>query len=182
MNVAAVRQTADWLADATTGVNALLASVPRDVGDPAPPDVTIYDETTAPWVARLSVPRGKTGNGPLLLVRGGDEVLLPLFGDQGDGGWTAFEVLVAYVRRAPVETVESDDAVRDCLQTLRAAARSIALQYQTQEAAPRRTHVDLARPTLRLVRDNSRVEDELIYAMLAITFPAADSWAMAATA
>jgi hypothetical protein len=184
--VAAVRQVAAWLADGTTGVNALLASVPKDVGDPTPPSVTIYDETTAGWVAGGTIPRGKTGNVPLLLVRGPDVQPIPIFPTQGENGYAPCQVLVAYVRRAPVNQltpVERDDAVRDALQTMRAVARSIALQYDTPEANPRRTHVDLDRPSRQLARSQEELAgDELILFTLSITFPALDTWSMASTA
>jgi hypothetical protein len=185
MIVAAIRQTADWLADGTTGVNALLAAVPKDVTDTAPPTVTIYDETRDAWVARGAVPRAKTGNGPLLLLRGPDEAELPIFGTQGDAGAVPVEVRVLYLRRALAATVDSDDAVRDVYQTFRAIARSLALQYDTQEAAPARNSVDLYRPTLRVLRglaplDPNKPDGELITGALAITFPAVDPWAMAA--
>lgn len=184
MIAAAVRQVADWLGDATTGVNALRASVPGDSGEAAPAAVTIYDETREPWVARGTVPREKTGTGPLLLVRGPDEAGVPIFGSQG-GGYAECEVLVCYVRRAPAAgstAVESDDAVRDVYQTVRIIARSIALQYDTQEANPSRMSVGLDRPTLRFLRQSAPLapDGELITGMLAITFPAVDPWAMAA--
>lgn len=186
MIVAAIRQTADWLAHASTGVNALLASVPKDVTDTVPANVTIYDETRDAWVARGQVNRTKTGTGPLLLVRGPDELEVPIFGTQGDGGASPCEVRVLFIRRAPAASVESDDAMRDVYQTLRACARSLALQYDTQEAAPARNSVDLHRPTLRVLRgtvplDPSKPDGELITGALSITYPAVDPWAMAST-
>jgi hypothetical protein len=183
--VAAVRQVADWLADLTTGVNALLASVPKDVGDPAPPNVTIYDETRDAWVAVGVVNRAAGNAGPLLLIRGGDGQELPLFPTQGDGGYVPCEVLIAYVRRAIVNQatpVPTDDAVRDALQTMRAVARSLALQYTAQQANPRRTQVDLDRPSIRLDRSQEKLgESELILMSLSVTLPALDSWSMGVT-
>lgn len=182
MIAAAVRQTADWLADATTGVNAIRSTVPRDGGEPAPAAVTIYDETREPWIARRQVPRKKTGSGPLLLVAGPDEVEVPIFGSQGDQGFAPCEVMVAYVRRAPIATEESDDVVRDVYQTLRIAARSLALQYTEQEANPTRMSVGLDRPTVKILRTAEPFGDdgEVISGLLSITYPAIDPWAMAA--
>jgi hypothetical protein len=182
---AAVRQVADWLADGVTGVNALRLSVPMDNGETAPAAVTIYDETREPWVARGTVPRAKTGTGPLLLVRGPDELAVPIFGTQGNGGYADCEVLVCYVRRAPAAgstAVESDDAVRDVYQTMRIIARAIALQYTEQEANPSRQSVSLDRPTVRFLRQTAPLspDGELITGMLSLTFPANDPWAMAA--
>lgn len=181
MIVDGVRQTAVWLADATTGVNALRSSVPRDSGEAAPPAVSIYDETRSAWVARGVVPRGKTGSGALILVRGADETDVPLFPGEG-GGFTPLGVRIAYVRRADVSLVESDDAVRDALQTLRICARSIASQWLSQQAMPTRNQVDFDRPLFKIVRSAEELAgDDLILAEAHITYPAVDTWAMAAT-
>lgn len=51
-----VRIVAAWLADATHGVNALLASVPKDGADAVPASVTLYNEVTHPEIARGQVP------------------------------------------------------------------------------------------------------------------------------
>jgi hypothetical protein len=70
--VAAELLVARRLAHETKGVNAMLAELPMDTSDgdrPAPADVTIYNEIEDNWVARGTVPRKKTGNGPLVLVR-----------------------------------------------------------------------------------------------------------------
>src|SRR5580765_2301672 len=59
---------ADWLADATNGVNALLLVVPVESGD-VPDPVTINDSTRHPWVARWDTPREKeVVDGPILAV------------------------------------------------------------------------------------------------------------------
>jgi hypothetical protein len=113
----------------------------------------------------------------LLLVRGPDAVEVPVF-----SGFAPCEVQVCYVRRAPAATVESDDAVRDVYQTMRAIARSIALQYDTQEANPTRMSVGLDRPTLEIRRQTAPLapDGELITGVMSLTFPAIDPWAMAA--
>lgn len=51
-----VRIIADWLAHGTYGVNAYLPSVPREAGITQAANVTIYDETRHPEVARGQVP------------------------------------------------------------------------------------------------------------------------------
>lgn len=67
--VAAIRCVADWLADATEGVNAHLARVPRDGDDPAPPPIaTIADTTRTGWAARGLLPRGEPAALPLVVV------------------------------------------------------------------------------------------------------------------
>lgn len=57
MHLEAVRIVADALADATIGVSAIVASVPRDAGDAAPPAIAgIYDDSRTGWVARGELP------------------------------------------------------------------------------------------------------------------------------
>lgn len=188
MIVPAVRQTADWLRDATSGVNALRGSVPRDVGEAAPAAVTVYDEMTDEWVARGAVPRAKTGAGPLLLVRGPDELDVPLFPTQGQNGGplTTCSVWLLYVRRVDVAgsaAVASDDVVRDAFQTLRIAARAIASQWTEQEAMPARNGVDFDRPTFTILRQSAELSDtETVVGVARIDYPAVDAWAMAASA
>lgn len=68
MRVEVVRIIADWLADATYGVNAMLAEVPRDNGDPQPADVTIADETRHDWVSRGVATKTVLDAGPYIAV------------------------------------------------------------------------------------------------------------------
>lgn len=186
MIVAAVRQVADWLDDGTTGVNAQLATLPPDgvLVESAPPAVTVWDATRFEWVARGEVPRALTGNGPLLLVRGPDELVLPIFGGVEGGGWTDVEVLVAYVDRPSLAT-PSDDVLRHAYETLRAATRALQQRFNTAgAAAPERMRVSLDRPTLRFTAAQSPLQDdgdEFILAGLTITIPAFDIWAMGST-
>lgn len=57
MSHIAVRMVADWLQDATYGIDAIAAVVPRDGSDSAPPTVHVYDETRHGWVARNQIPK-----------------------------------------------------------------------------------------------------------------------------
>lgn len=61
MSHVGVRLLATQLADATNGVNAMAALVPRLGTDAAPPTLTIYNETQHGWVARGQVPKPQTG-------------------------------------------------------------------------------------------------------------------------
>jgi hypothetical protein len=66
----AARIVANWLQDATYGVNAIAALVPRDGTDAAPPAVHVYNETQHGWVARNQVPKpvGTTIQFPAVIV------------------------------------------------------------------------------------------------------------------
>lgn len=179
--VAAVRQLADWLVVASTGVNAQLASVPKDPTDPTPAPVTVYDSTRFAWVARGTVPRDKTGSGPLLLVTGPEEAEVPIWAGAPNGAWGDIECLISYVQR-PLVTVDTDFSLTDALQTLRAAARAIQAQFQTMQEGPERMGATLERPRVRLILSNEKLEgNEVIVAMLAVTFSVADPWVAGAT-
>ncbi|MCC7132481.1 MAG: hypothetical protein IT352_07550 [Gemmatimonadales bacterium] len=51
-----VRIVADWLEDGTHGVGAMLANVPRDVGDALPATPTVIEETANPRLGRGRLP------------------------------------------------------------------------------------------------------------------------------
>jgi hypothetical protein len=175
--VAAVRQVADWLVNGSSGVNAQLATVPGDSADVIPPLVTIWDATRFEWVAQGRVLRDLTGSGPLLLVRGPTELEIPLFAGQQGGGWAPVDVIVAYVHRPTVEE-PSEYVLRDAYQTLRAAARAIALQFPTMQASQERARVAFERPTVRFSAEQEQLDGEVLLASLTITLPAFDEWAL----
>lgn len=56
MLTTAVRIIADWLSNASTGINATLPGTPRDADVALPGTITVYDETRHPEVARAQVP------------------------------------------------------------------------------------------------------------------------------
>ncbi len=180
MIVAAVRQVADWLVDATTGVNALLPSIPHDPSEVDPPAVTVWDATRFSWVASGNVPRDRTGALPLLLVRGPDEQEISAWLGDENGGVTPLTVLVAYVRR-PQLSADTDYVLTHAYQTLRAAVRALQAQYQSADVRTR-VGVELGRPTYRLVAAQEKLAgEEHILASLEVTFPAADPWVAGAT-
>ncbi|HEY0528939.1 MAG TPA: hypothetical protein VGD02_08920 [Gemmatimonadaceae bacterium] len=73
MQQEAIRMVADWFADATNGVNALLLVVPVESGD-VPDPVTVNDATRHPWVSREEIPREKEIlSSPILAVSLFDE-------------------------------------------------------------------------------------------------------------
>jgi hypothetical protein len=129
---------AEWLKDATYGVNAVLASVPRDGGDPLPPTVTIRDTIRDGWIARAEITKEKLAGGPVLGVFQSGEATYP-FGQaqfqvnggksiQGTGSW-----LLLYMQR------ESDSALAasNARYTLRAAFNSLILLEDPKSAAAR---------------------------------------------
>lgn len=180
MIVAATRQVADWLVHPTTGVNAQLAAAPNDPTDTTPPLVTVWDATRFEWVARGEIPRDKTGNGPLLLVRGPDAAELPIALTQGEGGYTPIDVLVAYVVREDVDQ-PTEYALTHAYETLRAVARALQAVFNTTTTPQSRMGVVLERPTLRFSAEQTPLAEaggDLILAGVTITIPALDSWAL----
>lgn len=170
-----IRQTADWLADATTGVNAVRSAVPRDGSDPAPAAVTVFDQTRDAWVALGKILREKTGAGPMLLVQLHGDVEAPLRTDQLRG-WPQVEIAVRYVAR----NTTRDDLVRDAWQTLRCVQRVLADRFN---AAPgtswTRNGTQFEVPRARFVPYSEPLDgDELVVAVLLLTFDALDPWAL----
>jgi hypothetical protein len=68
MRADVISMAADWLADTTSGVNALLSKVPKDTGVSTPANVSIADETRHGWVARGETPRAESLDGPVIAV------------------------------------------------------------------------------------------------------------------
>lgn len=176
MIVDLIRQVADWLSDGTTGVNTVRTSVPRDGGDPAPAAVNVYDQTREAWVAMGIVLREKTGAGPMLLVQLHGDVEMPVRTDQIVAGWPRVELAVRYVAR----NTTRDDLVRDAWQTLRCAQRVLADQFnKTPGTSWSRNGTLFEKPTARLVPFSEPLEgDELVVAVLLLTFEALDPWAL----
>jgi hypothetical protein len=131
----AIRMVADWLADATNGVNALLLVVPVEAGD-VPDPVTVNDSTRHPWVSRDEVPHEKfAANAPILAVslfdqlavRNNPQLLVQAWGDAD---------LVLAIRYI---SSHSDSAVaeRYASYTMRAARGSLSLLGRQENLASR---------------------------------------------
>lgn len=180
MIVSAVRQIADWLADAATGVNTQLAALPLEAVDSPPPLVTVWDATRFDWVARGVVPRDRTGKLPLLLVHVPSEQELSAWAGDPQGGARSLTVLVDYVRRPQLEP-DSDYLVSHAMQTLRACARALQAPFTSVDTRTR-TGVDLGRPSFRILAAQEKLAgEETIVATLEVTLLAFDPWVMGAT-
>jgi hypothetical protein len=178
MIVDALRQVADWLADATHGVNAILGAVPQDSGAEVIPAVTIRDETRTAWVARAIVPREKVAGGPLLLVRMGVEGTEIPLNTQAGFPRTTIPVDVWYV----TALADTDLVVTYAVQTLRAAGRVLAARYTGTMGALTRNGTDLEAPQqgrIELVME-PLAGDDLVVARLTFAIPAVDPWGLAA--
>jgi hypothetical protein len=130
MILEADRLIADWLADATYGVNALLASTPRDAGDAQPANVTIYDETRDSTAARGDVPTSL----PAVIVTT-DRV------DQLDGqvATTTRDGQVTVRVRYVISQAATATAIQDSSYVLRTVLRSLRKFFDLNAAAAGRT-------------------------------------------
>lgn len=176
MIVDVLRQVTDWLNHPTLGVSAVVAGVPRDVGDTAPPAVTAYDETRQAWVATGMIPRDKVSATALLLVRSEGEVSLPPLYPDGPAGLPEVTVAVTYVASV---TATPDVLWTHAYQTLRAAHRVLCDRYNVAPgAAPTRNGVLLEAPsrvTLTPIGARQDAGDTVVAALL-VTFPVHDGW------
>lgn len=128
-----VRILADWLVNATHGVNAKLATVPRDAGDALPPSVTVYDETRNDRIGR-----GRVGDPedtlPAVYVTLRNGSLLPESQVMDDGFFTA-DLLLRYCTRQ----TDASRAKQEAFYTLRAAAWSVRRLHRLDGADAART-------------------------------------------
>lgn len=122
MQTEVVRLIADALADPTTGVNAYLASVPRDAGDPVPPVVTVLDETRNAKAARQQdAGKDEPYTGPELVVALTDPAsVAPAYTNETEAA--SLTVVIRYKAR----NAASAEAVRDAYYTMRTVRRSLA--------------------------------------------------------
>lgn len=172
-----IRQHAAWYSDATDGVNAQRATVPRDGGDAAPPSVTVYDSTHQAWVARGTIPRDKTGGGALLLVDGTEQFQTWVRSADVEAGGSVIGVRVRYVAKKKA----TEQLVQDCYQTLRCVLRVIALRFNGTTLDYTRNGTIISAPTdVTFQLPVERLEgDELVVGELIFAHRALDPWALA---
>jgi hypothetical protein len=130
MSVDVMRLWADRLRDATHGVNALLPTIPRDLADPVPPDVTIVEETQYFWSPGEKIPNKiLEQEAPfLLLMRAAPEMAAALVGGaEVNSGNAEIDLCALYVGVASAAPGHGPhEVMRDAMQTLRAVQRSTA--------------------------------------------------------
>jgi hypothetical protein len=165
-----VRIVADWLEDGTNGVNAQLALVPRDGGDPQPVNVLVYDETRDNRPARGRVPEGAAELPAITVALQG---LTHLTEQVTDDGYLAAEIVVQYAAK----NVDAWKAKRDGNYTLRAAAWSLRKLRRTDGNAAARLRNSVALIGIDPVRFDpwfERVDDTLVVGTLTVPVTARD--------
>lgn len=136
MRLEVVRIVADWLADGTNGVNALLPGIPLDGGDSTPPVIaSIVDETRSGVAARRHFPEDHPT--PALFVFTGRDARL--MGEVHTHLRDAeISVTIGYVQKAAT----TENGLRDAFYTMRAVERSLKkLQEQANEASRTRNNI-----------------------------------------
>lgn len=122
MIVESIDIIADWFADGTYGVNALLGAVPRGHSDTAPPNLAnIFAETRNDEVAEGKLPEEQAPTiYPALIITRPETIgiITPVRTARWDG---QTEILIGYA----VREVASAKGLRNCGYTLRAALRSL---------------------------------------------------------
>lgn len=171
-----IRQVAAWLEDDTLGVNALLPTVPKDVGDEALPLVRIFAATEYDWVARSMIDRAKLEDGPVLLVSAFPTAEATIYA----GGKPAPGQLAIAVRYAARKTASSV-LQRQGWQTMRAAMRSLVKQA-TQQNIIRENGVRIG-PLDGLTHIAALEEsgDDILIDILTVTLTVDDAWACGGT-
>lgn len=168
-----VRIVADWLADASHGVNSQLPLVARDAGDAQPPDVTVQDETRDAVVARGQLPDTTDAerSGAYVVVEGfeedlGQETLSPM-------RYGSVTLLLRYKSRTPNTAA---GRVAEAY-TMRAVVRSLTLLHDdSQQDARSRNGVNLVACT-GIKRGHFRADDadSLLTSGLLVTYQIEDT-------
>lgn len=167
-----VRILADWLGDATYGVEAQLADVPRDVGDSIPGGgtVTVYDETRDEEAAPGQFPDPGTGIVVTVGFQGST------MGDDA-AAWNNGHGAVRLLVRVGLRAANMANAKRDGNYVLRAVEWSLRLFRQQDPNASTHTRNSYRLTLLQeheVVQWWEKVEDTLVTAALLVPFTAHD--------
>lgn len=177
MIAAAIRHAVALLTHGTTGVNALLPSVPRPVGEAAPPAVRVFGEIAHGFTALAAVDPALLADGPVLLV----SLAAPVAVDVTRGRAEAVHLAIRYA----AAFTDGDTFARQAWTTLRVAARACVAPFSTtdtagQWAAPR-DRVAIGAPTgVQFTPPPPDAASEVYVPALVVTFPASDPWLLGA--
>lgn len=190
-----LRWAKEVASDATNGVNAQLASVPRDAPEPAPGAVEIFTPLETEWVGRGTIPREQlvdgSGNPRRLLVlmlhpdpEGFQTHALPEF-EENDP--TIISLVAMYACRKiekAGDTTTVASQVRDGRQILRALTRTYAKKFDSAHTVYERNDCVIslpARPGFTLNSQFMEVSADLVTDFLILPFRVLDRWALGVT-
>lgn len=162
MSHVAVRIVSNWLQDATYGVAAIAAALPRDGTDPAPDPVHVYDDTRHGWAARQQIPK------PLGTAIQFPAIVVSLQGGTFDGGapeaqdtgartiYGSVQVLVQLLYNASA----TDAAATSAMYVLRAIRNSLLqLDEPSRDAQRTLTGVRL-QPSTRVTQGRTDAQND----------------------
>ena len=127
MKIETLRVIAEWLDDATYGVNALLPNVPLDGSDTVPPDVFVLNAADDPHAALDQIPTDVDELPALIVTLYTSPVDQVVPASQPWPPDAQVDVVIRYAGR----NVQSEIGVRDESYTMRAVWRSVALLMTT---------------------------------------------------
>lgn len=171
MMVELVQQVTEWLRDPTTGIAALLPTMPKPGGEVTPVAPTIYDETERDDVAGEFIPAELVAGGAVLLVTGESAT------SDGPEFVTAAScgVLIRYASRTGGRA-----GVLHARRVMRAVHRSLLLAIPSEMSPPVvRSSVAITRPERIEEASILRApDDQLVVAGVRVTFAVIDHWAI----
>lgn len=132
MLIETLRSVTDALATGSIGVNAQLASIQRDAGDPVPTSVVLITDQTRNFDLALGKTPTEQGY-PMILVTINSPVDL-----KGEVVGTIRDAEIEVLIRYETQGTETDDLVRDTYYTLRAIERCLN-QFHSNANASMRT-------------------------------------------
>ena len=146
MILEATRIIADWLSDATYGINAVRTSVPKDDGVADFPSVTVLDSTRDGRVARGGVPNLDPSHFPVLLVTPADQPV-----EQASVAARPFppDATVTVLVRYAAHKVDTAAAERDTSQTLKTVWWQLPQLLLTAEGETARTRANVQLYSIR---------------------------------
>lgn len=180
MRAEPVLVTTELLTHATTGVNALRSSVPKEAGWIVPPAVTILSALDYSWIGRGLLDLQEVKSQPLLLLVGAaGQLVADLLPEQAAGDPVA-EVVVRLLACGTDSRVLKD-LIRFESLILRCAWRALSVGWndasEDAEDLIERNGVELSAPLVTWFDTRVAVGDDLLAGGLRVAYPIKDPWA-----
>ena len=175
------RFLADALDDPTTGVNALRASVPRNIADPAPRPVRVSNGADDAWVARGNLGDEATEDEfSLAILPGLDQQLA---GDPAQSGNGEDVCPVAVALSGLTTDGDNAGAFAEALRIMRIVRRCILAKFAAYRVDPLILDQQWVQLPLQWTQQTVRPKDGVgaVEVLHVIPFLITDSWALGAT-
>lgn len=167
-----VRIVADWLVDASYGVDALATVMEVDAGDSQPGAVVVGDETRSGRVARGELPKPTSSASNLIAVTSGGS------GVRFDGGvlTTIRDGQMPILIKIGTPNVASDEGTRDGLYLARAVFQSLKILAQSDHSDDRtRNNIHIKDASdLSITGVFQAIEDSTVTCVVQVTYNVRD--------